>query len=409
MTGRSPIVVGALLLALFCTGVLAHQEAPAPTADFLIEPNGERLTVTAHLPIAALSDVNFPRDSSGRIVRDNLAQPLQVVAGAVASSIELEQDGDALPRPTSGALLTPDEAFVDVQLAYIITPGVRNLSARLQPFRSGFDRVPAVVRFVVSPGSIRTFVVAGASERVNFDPDATQAVGQFIGRAARALMSDWDYILFAICLLVPIRAGHARRSSVVALLAGEAAAATITAAVWPGLPVAAVPLISTVAASAIVVAGLQAIVSPVSRWLPLLALVFGLANGVAIGHTFRDGLSFAGSHPALSFAVFVAIMLLGQLWLGALISAASDLLYRSRVPERVVVLGASIAVCHEALDGVLDRGTELAETTTIGVDHFLTGLTLVLAIVVLLAGLVSALHAGGSGPPMMADSTSAQP
>jgi hypothetical protein len=403
-----PLAACAVLLLLGGTRLLAADDTPAPVAEIRITTEGERLTVFAHLPIAALSDVNLPREPGGRLITEQLGPPLQLVARNLATSLEFEQQEAPLPMPTLHAVLTADGTAVDVELDYLVRAGLGNLSARLSPFRALPDLVPTVARFIVSPNVTRTFEIRGAPERVWFEPTAAQALGQFVGRGARALVDGWNVALFVLCLVVPIGGARTWRSSAAALLAGEAIAASMAAIGGLVIPPAVVPAMLAIAASAVVIAALQAMVNPASRWRLPLALLFGAANGLLIGNTFRETLSLAGSHAALSFGALIAVILLGQIWLLALLFSATLLLYRWGVPERVAVITMTIYVSHEALHLIGDAAVRLTQTTPIGYEHFLTALTLTWAVVVLAAGLLSTGRGAASGPRVLPDIASAR-
>jgi hypothetical protein len=408
MNRRSRAACATALLTLFGAGLRAHDVTPPPVAELAIAENGERLNLTAHLPIAALSDVKLPRGSDGRILREGLEQPLQIVARDLAASLEFEQAGAPLPMPTLRAALTPDDGFVDVELGYLIRAGAGNLSARLSTFRAAGNPVAIVARFADASGRTRTFTVPERSERVTFDPDTTTAITHFVGRGATTLLDNWDVLLFVICLVVPGRPVRSRRLALLLMLTGETIGAAFTAAGWPVLQAAVLPAIMAVAASAIVIVALQSIVSPESGWLAPLSLGFGLANGVAVGHTFGGALAYAGNHPIAAFVTFIVVVLLVQLWVIVLLSSATGLLYRWGLPERIAALVTSIAVCHTALDRLADRSTVLAEVSDIGADHFLITLTLAWLVMVLAAGLLSA-RGGGAAFPGLPSPARARP
>jgi hypothetical protein len=408
LTRGSRLVALGVFVAAFAAVLRAHDEQPKPVAGLVVEASGERLTVRAHLPVAALADVNLPREPGGRLARNDLGPSLAIVARELASSLELAQDGAPLPMPTRQAAVTAEEGFIDVELGYVIRAGGGNLSARLRPFRAGASTVAIVARVVVSPGMMRTFEVSEGSERVTFDPDRVTAVTAFVGRGARALIANWDVLLFAICLVVPQHVRRGARSGVPVMLAGETVAATV-AAWWSPFEAAVLPAVAAIGASAIVIAALQAIISPASRWRAPLALLFGTASGLALGDTFRGSIALAGGHPVASFAALVVVVLLGQLWMVALIASATGLLYRWGLAERAAIIAASVGVCHEALGRVVDRATAFAQTTTIGLDRFLTGLTLAWALAVILAGVLSAIRAGGGAVSRLAGGAGARP
>ena len=136
-----------------------------------------------------------------------------------------------------------------------------------------------------------------------------------------------------------------------------------------------------IGASAIVIAALQNLVRARARWVMLVTIAFGLCSGVAFGATLADSLQFAGAHRSVAIPAFAFIVLLGELWLGALAWTLRSWLDERGVPELFLSIGGSALIAHNALHRVLDRGQLLAQ----GGERVLVWLTLGWAGAILLA------------------------
>lgn len=379
-----------LLLVFGHAALVAHDTAPGPVVDILFRSDGERLAITARLPISAVSDANLPRDRDGRLVVEELAQPLQLVARQIASSLEVEESESLLAMPAVEAALAEDQASIQVRLVYR-TRGAGSLSARLHPFWTGFTTIPTVARFEDSRGAARTFEISGLPERVIFNPGVLQAASYFARTGSRVLLGSWDIVLFGIAIALA-RDRRARRISAIALFACEIVAAA--AAAWLSWPPALLPAMMTLAASTIVVAALHAVFGGASRWLAPLAVAFGLASGFSVGHAFREALAYAGSHQVPSFGVLLIAVLLGHLWILTLLSSAVDALDRYGVPTRATAIAASIYMGHAALHRLGSTATLVAEATTVAPERIVLGLTLVWLVIVLAVNLLPVVRGG---------------
>ena len=127
--------------------------------------------------------------------------------------------------------------------------------------------------------------------------------------------------------------------------------------------------LAMVAASAVVIAALQNIVSARMRWVAPIALAFGVLNGFAFGESFAASAPLAGSHQWVALTVFLLVVDLGQFWLGAVVWATRLWLAGHGTPERVVSVLASVVIAHEALHRVVDRGHLLAQSGSFGAER----------------------------------------
>jgi len=119
--------------------------------------------------------------------------------------------------------------------------------------------------------------------------------------------------------------------------------------------VAIVPTAALVAACAIVVAGLQNFTQPTLRWVIVVAMVFGLLNGCSFGDVFSSAHSFAGAHPIAALTAFAALVVVAQLWLGAVMVATGRWIEGFGAAGRVVALVIAVLIVHDALHLVVER------------------------------------------------------
>ena len=118
----------------------------------------------------------------------------------------------------------------------------------------------------------------------------------------------------------------------------------------------------------------------------LLAIAFGLFNGITFGHTIVDAMQFAGSYRAMAFATFLVVAVAGQVWLAALMWGTRTWLHRLRLHDRIATIVASVLVAHSAVERVVERGHVVAQAGSFAAQRALVWLTLAWALVMLLAG-----------------------
>jgi hypothetical protein len=138
-------------------------------------------------------------------------------------------------------------------------------------------------------------------------------------------------------------------------------------------------------------AALQNITRARGQLVVLLALVFGVANGVSFGRAFVIAEPMAWSHAAVAALVFGATVLVGELWLAALAWATRTWLDERGVPERVASILASALIIHSAVHRFVDRGHLVAQAGSFTAAHAMVWATLAWLVAMLAVALISAL------------------
>ncbi len=187
-------------------------------------------------------------------------------------------------------------------------------------------------------------------------------------RAFRAVLGGGDHLLFLLCLLLPVRRLRTAAGLLLALTAGQIVSIVASALLAPPGAVA-LPAVAMFAASALVMAALQAVVGAGQPWTWLLALVFGAANGFTFGSTLVAARQFAGSHVWIALAAFLAVVVLAELWMGVLGWAARLWLDTRGASERGLVLIGAAIIAHSGVHAVMDRGQAFAQTGAFGAGH----------------------------------------
>jgi len=351
----------------------AHEVIVEPIVDLTLEPQGDRLLVRLHVPAAVTGDAGLP----GLLRGDPAAigDRLRIVAADIARNLDLQQEEARLADPAVTVRPADDRTSIEVELRYAIRPGTAGFSARLNTFsaKEGAVRTNAVYR--PPSGGDQTVSVTGPPTRIAFDPSASAVLPQFAVRGMRALFDNGDGLFFLACLLLPVRRARPAAALFIAVACGQAiaiAASLMRPTVGPEWLAA----VGMVAASAIVIVAAQNVVSAQLQWIVAVALLFGAANGVALGEAAAVSAQFAGAHRFLALAVFSAVVVAAELWIGALVWAFRAWLDQSGVPERFVVILGSAIVAHQGLHRLADQGLFLAQAGSFAAAHALVWLTL---------------------------------
>jgi hypothetical protein len=122
-----------------------------------------------------------------------------------------------------------------------------------------------------------------------------------------------------------------------------------------------------------------------------LAAIFGALNGWTLGSVAAASAALAGAHQPAATLVFSAVVLLGELWLGALFWAFRAWLDERGAPERVVGLLGSVIAAHYAVHRLVERSQPLAQDGSFGGEHALAWLTLSWVVAILLVAASNAL------------------
>jgi len=345
---RWPILAGCALLSAV---VSAHEVPVEQRIDMSMQRQGDRLVVRMRVPAALLGDA-----------------PIQIAAADAARNLDVRQNDAPLPAPALSAVTGTNRVWTDIELTYRIDANANGISARLNGFRTPpMQPVRTTVTYQPMNGRAQLLSVVGPAMRVHFDPGTFDAVLEFLAQALRAVLTVGDHLLLLACLLMPMRSARDAARLLGAFVVGQA----IGMATF-GLPAGTTPLFtqvaSLVAASAVVVAAVQNMVGARYLLVAALSVGVGVLNGVAFGDVFAAGRQFAGAHQAIAFSVFLAVVVAGEFWIGAVMWAARAWLDRRGAPPWTFTIVASAFVAHSAIHEVLDRGQALAAEGAVAVD-----------------------------------------
>jgi HupE / UreJ protein len=372
-----------LVLLVGQASLSAHEVVVEQIVAMTVEPQADRLVVALHVPATAAGDPAIPgllKNGDGPILEDHLS----IVGSDIAHSLDIQQDDVTLSAPTVTVRRGPDGVSIDVVLGYAIAGGGHNFSARLNAFTSKDGPVRTVARY--RPVSRREQVVSvtGPAVRIAFDPPTTAVLTSFAVRGLRALFDSGDHLLFLACVLLPLRRPRPMLGLYAAAAIAQAVAMTIFV-VDEAVMAAWLPGVAMAAASAIVIAATQNIARARVHWVLYVAAVFGVLNGWSLGQSAASIAQFAGAHLPLAMLAFAAVVLLGELWLAALIWAFRTWLDDRGLPDRIVVLAGSTLVAHRAIHRVMERGEIVAQAGSFGGERAVTYLTLLWIAAILVA------------------------
>lgn len=347
----------------------AHEVVVYQQVDVTLTPDDTRLVVGLHVPVAVAGGAQLP---------------LPVLAADIARNLDLRQDEEAVPAPVITVRPNADGISFDVALAYAIRGDGTPVSARLNAFDATAGPVRTTARYHPASGAAQIIEVTGPPSRVTFDLPAAAVLARFAGRGARALLDEGDPLLLLACLLLMRRSARSA-AALFAVLAGGQALALLIAAARPPIDATWLTAAAMIGASAVVIAALQNIARARARWVIAVTTVFAICSGLSFATRLSASVPLAGAHGQIAIAAFALVVLLGELWLGALAWAFRAWLDERGVPELVLSIGGSALVAHDALHRVLDRGHLLAQDGAFGGERVLVWLTLGWAGAVLLA------------------------
>jgi hypothetical protein len=387
---RCALTAALLLLAI---GARAHEVVVEQIVRIDLQVQGDRLVVGMHIPATALGDARLPRLADGTLDQTTIDGVLPIVTADVVRNLDVQQDGTPLRSSAATAHVGGDRQSIDVESTYRID-GAAGLSARLNAFRSEpLQPVRTTARYVPAAGGAQTTSVVGPPVRVAFDPTLVETLQEFLTRALTAVLGFGDHLLMLVCLLVPARSARDAARVMATMIGGQGVGVVIVAlgaaALAPALPVC-----TMIASSVVVVAAVQNIVRARPGFVAALAATFGVLNGVAFGHLFTTDAQFAGAHQFAAFAVFLVVVAVAELWLGAIVAATRAWLDGRGVADRIVTPVASALIAHTAVHHVIDRGADIAHSGSFAAEHAVVSLTLGWAAVMVVVAAYEALRHG---------------
>jgi hypothetical protein len=383
-----------LAFAVGIATLSAHEVIVEPIVDLTLEPQGDRLLVRLHVPAEVTGDAGLP----GLLRGDPAAvgDRLRIVAADIARNLDLQQEAASLADPAVTVRPADDRTSIEVELRYAIRAGAAGLSARLNTFSAKEGPVRTNALYRPASSGDQTVSVTGPPARIAFDPAASAVLPQFAVRGVRALLDNGDGLFFLVCLLLPVRRARPAAALVIAVACGQAIAIAVSL-MRPTASPEWLAAVGMVAASAIVIVAAQNVVRAQLQWIVALALLFGAANGVALGEAASVSAQFAGAHRFLGLTAYSVVVVAAELWIGALLWAFRAWLDQSGVPERFVVILGSAIVAHDALHRLADRGFFLAQAGSFAAAHALVWLTLGWIAALLLVAISNAVSGAPKG------------
>jgi HupE / UreJ protein len=389
---RTGLILMALLIVTLPSTTVAHEIPADVMINVFLKPEGQRLRMIVRVPLAALRDTEYPRRGPESYV--DLAQidyPLRNGAQLwLTGNIELYEDGRRLTDPqipdvrasimADRSMASYDEAlahvtgpplpaetnlvwnqgYMDVLYEYPIHSDRSNFSINPVLARLGL-RTITIVRFLDPDGSIRAFEFRGDPGLIHLDPNWIQAALLFVRLGFVHLLDGTDYLLFLLCLVIPLR----RFRQLVLVVASFTVAHSITliASAYNMAPGAQwfTPLIQTLIAVSIVVVALENIVGNAAHRRWMIAFGSGLVYGFGFSFALRDTLQFAGSHILTSVLSFNAGVELGQLLVLLFLVPAVHFLLHHVVEERMGKIILSAIAAHTGWHWMIDRFTMLRQ------------------------------------------------
>ncbi|HKT80668.1 MAG TPA: hypothetical protein VJP86_10650 [Vicinamibacterales bacterium] len=371
--------------------VRAHQVPPELDAYFRV--NGQTLTVIARVPLSSMTDVGLPVGAGGMLDVESARPKLDAAAAEFVRSLEIA-DGDSplrapaikwIPSPARDrSFLTFERAaerlrsaagdkavdaglgFLDVQLDYALSSPSPRLSVRFNGLRAAGTFLPSHATYITNAGEVRTFTVEGPPQRIAFEPSWPTAVRMFARLGLNRLPSEKQLLLFVFCLAIPLPStGELGRR--LTMLLGAYFVAGIAAAIWPGGVPLTLTLVAPVMTSfALVVGGVQPLVSVDRTWIDATSALFGASAGVLSGSAAGATLALAGSHGAAALLAFLGTVMVGATAVSPLLRALCEWCRQLPVPASAMAAILALVPLHAALHGLVDGTRGIADAAAAG-------------------------------------------
>jgi len=378
-----------LLLMLLPVPVASAHDIPNDVrVQAFVKPEGHRLQLLVRVPLAAMTEVDFPKRGPGYLDLPRAEPALRQAATLwLADNVDFYEGETRLDYPQVIAVkvsLPSDRSFASYEaaLAHVTGPplpgdmelvwnqqwldvlfeypiGSDRSDFSLQPRLSRLGQnVLVALQFLPPGGASRAFEFHGNPGLVRLDPRWYQAALRFVELGFLHILDGTDHLLFILCLVIPFR--QLRPLILIITSFTVAHSITLLASAF-GLAPRALwfsPLIETLIALSIIYMALENIVGSnvQRRWM--IAFAFGLVHGFGFSFVLSEMLQFAGAHLITSLLAFNVGVELGQLLVIVLLVPALNLLFRI-VPERVGTIILSALVAHTAWHWMLERGERL--------------------------------------------------
>jgi HupE/UreJ protein len=254
------------------------------------------------------------------------------------------------------------QGYVDLHFTYAIASPKPALSLQTTFGAELGDRLKLDLQYLPANEPGRPYLITSRSGRVALDPTWSETLAGFGWLGVTRILSGLEYLLFLVCLIVPVRRVRPMVPVVAAFTVGHSMALVAAAC---GLTPAGpwfLPLVDTLMAASIVSLAVENVVdvSNTRRWL--LACLCGLVYGVGFSSVLRENFQFAGSHRLASVLFFNVGIEAGQLAVIALIVVWRFFLLRGAPLSSTGVAVLSVVVGHTAWHWMIDQGELLWRT-----------------------------------------------
>ena len=369
------------------SAVQAHRLPPEVTTFF--KEDATALQVLVRVPTAVLLDARLPIVAGAYLDLRTIDDRLRSVAGEVARSLEVADNGRLLSAGPPGWILSPpgdasfssfetaegrflqppipvdryvywNEAFADFRFDYPLPNGPHHVSARVNGLRMGGDFFQTRATYMPISGQSRQYIVVGSPQRIDFEPTLAAGVSTFLSAATTTWPRQWTLVLLLLCLAGPGRASRDLwRTFWVFALAHVVTGAILALRGQPFAP-PATAFTQIVAGAALIAVAVQTVVGASSS---LVAAVFGVATGAILGSEVSDLVPLAGSFAVPGLLAFYGLMVVAGVIVLSLLQQVVAAPGRAHRLARIVTLVISIVAAHQGTHVLLDTAARLQDDT----------------------------------------------
>jgi hypothetical protein len=420
-SGKSLTCAGLVLLFLITwTGAPAAHDVPSEiTLQVFLKPQGNRLQVLVRIPLILLLNQNLPKRGPGYLDLEQLDQPLRDSARALADGLAVFEDGARLeqfdvrearvslpsdvsfgsydeaaaglraPGLPAGTDLFWNQGFFDTRLEYEIQSDRSAFSIRIMMGAGLAGRTVTLMQFLPPGRAPRSYQLVNDVGLVQLDPSWHQASWVFGRTGFFQILDRPDFLLFVLCLVLPLR----RTPDLVRVVFAFAVAQSVAllgACAGTGPAGSWFPsLVDLLMALAILYLAIENAVGTGERRRRWVALGFGLIYGTGFWFGLGPALQFAGSHPLASVVSFNAGIWVGLVVIVAIaVPALATLFHRVR-SERVATVVLSVLAGHLAWDWSSERAGALRTAQWPAVDPALALLLVRLSLAAVVAAAIA--------------------
>jgi hypothetical protein len=349
------------------------------------QPKGDRLEVTARLPLILLSQLDLPRRGPGYLDLDRINPSLDRAAVKVSSELVRFSEGDRrlapvavehrISLPSEGAFDTYDDAlrhirsqdlppatdvfwnqgYFDVYLAFPIGSEDADLYVDPIPPSGVGDKMEVLIQFISPDGPIRTYRLSGDADRVALDPSWYQAARTFVESGVAHILGGIDHLLFLLCLVLPLRNLRLLLPVVTSFTIAHSIALVASA---QGLVPSGEwfpPLVEALIAGSIVYMAVENVIAPNLRRRWVITGVFGIVHGFGFSYGLQQEFQLAGDHLLTSLLSFNIGVEIGQIIVLMVTMPLLALLFRVAALHRFGIAVGSIFIGHTGWHWMIDR------------------------------------------------------